>query len=135
MCLRLHVCLPHNSCIYSFCSRDNTFILFTCKMTYLSVDTALILILLANIFPFFFFVIFFYLHHTALNVSIQCVISPHRPNSKKCLFYGFVHRVRAINLDCSIQKRWLKGWKNLTSCADPSCPSMKEQGKKKIGSC
>ena len=68
MCFLLHAGVPKTARIYSFYPQDTAFILSPCKITYFSVDSALILILLANIFPFFFFVIFFYLNHTALNV-------------------------------------------------------------------
>ena len=40
--------------IYSFYSRATAFILSSCKITYFSVDFAVILILLSNIFPFSF---------------------------------------------------------------------------------
>ena len=74
--------------------------------------------------------------------SIMCHFPP-LPKQQNILALRF--RVsRAINLYSSIQKRWLKGfiknqqkdwWKNLTSCADPSCPSMREPATKRIGSC
>ena len=67
-------------------------------MTYFLDDIAVILIQLTNIFPFFFFIIFFYLNHTALNVSPQCAISSHRPNSEESLSSGFVYRVNKPRL-------------------------------------
>ena len=111
--------------------------LFSWKETYFSVDIAVILILLTNISPFFFFVIFFYLNYTAMNVFPQYAISPHRPNSKMSILW--FRALRAIDLHCSIQKRQFKGfikyqhkeWRtNLTSCAYPSYLNMKGQERK-----
>ena len=59
MCFLLHAGVPKTARIYSFYPQDTAFILSSCKMTSFSVASALILILLANIFPFFIFCNFF----------------------------------------------------------------------------
>ena len=74
--------------VYSFYSRNTAFILFSCKITYFSVDIAVILILLKNIFPFLFTVIFFYLNHAALNIlTIRIVRIRPRNASNDCQNY------------------------------------------------
>ena len=91
---------------------------------------------ISNYLSFFLFVIFFYLNHTALNVSPQYAIPlPQTLKLQKVSVLRF-RASRAINLDCFIRKRWFTGFiknqhkngkQNFTSCADPSCLSMKEQ--------
>ena len=144
LCVSCNTRVYHKTArVYSFYSRDTAFIPFSFEVTYFSVDIAVILILLTNIFPFFFFIIFFYLNHTALKcLPTTCHFLP-LPKQQKISVLQLCAS-RAINLDCFIQKRLFKGfiknqhkewWKNLTSCADPSRLSMKEQDTRKIGSC